>query len=560
MNILMTAMTIIGCMMLLIYGMSLLSDGMQKVAGDRMRKLFAITAGNPILGVLAGAAAAAVFQSGSLTTVMIVGFVGAGWMKLPQAICFIMGAGIGATLTAQLIAFPLGSYAWGFVMVGFTMFFILKRWEAVHNFGQAMLGFGLLFVGFNGMTGAMEAVVSSPYLGNLMVQLEDLPVMGVFLGGLLALILQSSTAGVALFQSVASSAASSGVSGFVGLSAAIPLVFGFNMGATILPYASSRSMSVDAKRVVLFHLIYTVAATLLFIWFIPQIGQLIQFLSPDVGNGQISPRQLANVHLLFNVAGTLIFLPFTGLFVKLVEFLIPGEGMTVSDTEPLYLDQRVLNQPAFAIRLAIEELLRIGGFALQMLNKSKQAFLDNDLSQIEEVLALESAVDKVQDQTVEYLACILTKESCSDKQARNIADLLKVSSDIEHIGDYCINLIELAQEKNKHKYDFSDRAMAEISDYFDQSIWIVKDALASLEKGDPSLAKDVLVQENQMNQTETRLRTAHMRRLNDSLCSPEFTVIYNEVIHNIEKIGDCSNNIAEMVLDDTGLGLDKQLD
>jgi len=550
-----TAIAIIGGLALFIYGMNLMSDGMQKVAGDRMQKLLALFTGNPFFGVLSGALVAAVLQSSSATTVMTVGFVGAGLMKLPQAICVIMGANIGGTATAQLIAFQIGDYGWIFIVVGFVMFFLFKKLETVHNFGQVILGFGLLFVTMNVMSDAMTTVAASPYLAHLMVQVQDWPFMGVFIGALLTLAIQSSTAGIALLQSLASTAGPTGLSGVVGLGAAIPMVFGFNIGTTILPMVATRKMSVNAKRAVLFHIIFNVVGTLLFIWFIPQIIQLITAISPTGTETEVITRQIANTHLLFNVVSTLIFLPFVGLMVKLVSLILPGEDVHKLKTESIYLDQKMLNQPAFAIHLATEELLRIGGFAIEMLSKSKKAFLEDDLTLVEEVTGLEDAVNRVQDQTVQYLASILSKESSNEAQAKRISGLLHVSSDIEHIGDYCTNLVELAQEKNRHKYDFSDRAMAEISDYFDQGLWIVRDALAALEKGDASLARDVILQETQMNHTEVRLRKGHMQRLNDNLCSPAFTVIYNDVIHNIEKIGDCSNNIAEAVLSDTSIGL-----
>jgi phosphate:Na+ symporter len=308
------AIAIIGGLALFIYGMNLMSDGMQKVAGDRMHRLLALFTGNPFFGVLSGMLVAAVLQSSSATTVMTVGFVGAGLMKLPQAICVIMGANIGATATAQLIAFQIGDYAWIFIIIGFIMYFIFKKWEAVHNFGQVTLGFGLLFVGMNVISDAMVPVATSPYLANLMIQIQDWPVMGVFIGAVLTLLLQSSTAGIALLQSIAATAGPAGVSGVIGLGASIPMIFGFNIGTTILPIVATRKMSVNAKRAVLFHCIFNVAGTLLFVWFIPQIVQVITAISPSGTEMEVITRQIANTHFLFNVVATLIILPFVGLF------------------------------------------------------------------------------------------------------------------------------------------------------------------------------------------------------------------------------------------------------
>ncbi len=558
MNNFLIAISIIGGLALFIYGMNLMSDGMQKTAGDRMHKLLALLTSNPLFGVFAGALVAAVLQSSSATTLMTVGFVGAGLMKLPQAISVIMGANIGATLTAQLIAFQLGDYAWIFVIVGFIMYFGLKKWEVVHNIGQVLFGFGLLFVSMNIMSNAMMQVAESAYLAHLMVQVEAWPLMGTFMGAILTFAIQSSTAGIALLQSMASAMGPNGVTGIIGLTASVPIIFGFNIGTTVLALISTRKLSVNAKRAALFHCIFNITATLIFIWFIPQIVQLISSISPAGASVDVISRQIANTHLLFNVVSTILFLPFIGAFVKLVTFIIPGEDVHKLKTETMYLDNKALHQPVFAIHLATQELMRIGGFALDMINKSKKAFIEDDMGLADEVLELENAVNQVQGMTVQYLAAILSSEAATETQAKRLSGLLHIAADIEHIGDYCKNLAEFSQEKNKNKYDFSDRAMAEICDFFDQSLWIMRDALSALEKGDESLARDVLVQEVHMNHTEERLRKEHMKRLYDSLCSPAFTVIYNDVIHNIEKIGDCCNNIAEAVLNDVGPELPDQ--
>jgi len=553
MNNLLIAISIIGGLAVFIYGMNLMSDGIQKTAGDRMEKLLGFFTANPLVGVLSGALVAAVLQSSGAVTLMAVGFVGAGLMKLPQAIGVIMGANIGATVTAQLIAFQLGDYAWLFVIIGFIMFFGFKKIEIVHNLGQALFGFGLLFVSMNVMSNAMVEVVKSNYLAHLMVQIQQWPVMGAFLGALCTFIVQSSTAGIALLQTVASTAGASGTTGIVGLSTSISLIFGFNIGTTILAMLATRKMSVNAQRAALFHCVFNILATLIFIWFIPQIAHLITAISPTGPEVDVISRQIANTHLLFNVFATLIFLPFTGLFVKLVTLILPGEDASKQRSETMFIDGKALHQPVFAIHLATQELMRMGGFALDMVQKSKDAFIEDDMELIDEVMELENAINQVEGKTVQYLAAILATDTATESQIRRLSGLLHIAADIEHIGDYCKNLAEFAQEKNKNKYDFSDRAMAEICDFFNQGIWIAHDALAALEKGDESLAKDVLVQEVQMNHTEERLRKEHMKRLYDSQCSPAFTVIYNDVIHNIEKIGDCCTNIAEAVLNDLGL-------
>ena len=374
------------------------------------------------------------------------------------------------------------------------------------------------------------------------------------LGTLMTVVVQSSSATIAVLQNLASTAGPDGVSSVIGLSGAIPVLFGDNIGTTITALLATIGLSVNAKRTAVFHTIFNITGTLIFIWWIPQIIELVTFISPKGPEIEVISRQIANSHLLFNVTNTLLFLPFVWFFVKVVTFLVPGEDTVRLATEPVYLDAKVLQQPVFAIHLAVRELARIGDFALQMVHKSKKAFLEEDAKAIGEVMELEDGLNRVQGKTVEYLASILTSEGTTEAQAKRISGLMHVAADIEHIGDYCKNLVEFAQEKIKNKYAFSDRAMAEITDYFDQGLWIVKDALLALDKGDEALARDVLTQEDQMNRTEERLRRYHMQRLYDNTCSPAFTVLYNDVIHNIEKIGDCCNNIAEAVLEDKTLG------
>jgi len=543
-----------GGLAIFIYGMNLMSDGLQKAAGDRMRSVLALLTSNPIFGVLAGALVTAVLQSSSATTVMTVGFVSAGLMKLPQAISVVMGANIGTTVTAQLIAFKIGDYAWVFVIIGFVMFFFFKNKEAIRNIGQTAFGFGLLFVGINTMGATMKPLATAPFFTDLMLQVQDWPVLGVAIGTMMTLVVQSSSATIAVLQNLASTAGPDGVSSVLGLGGSIPILFGDNIGTTITALLACIGMSVNAKRTAVFHVIFNVTGTLIFIWWIPQIVDFITFISPKGAEIDVISRQIANTHLMFNVTNTLLFLAFIPLFVKLVTKIVPGEDTTKLQTEAMYLDMKVLHQPVFAIHLATKELSRLGAVALEMVHKSKKAFLDDDLKAVDEVMELEEALNKVQGETVQYLASILSAEATTDKQGKRVSRLMHVAADIEHVGDYCKNLVEFATEKLKNKYAFSDRAMAEITDYFDQGLWILKDSLQALENGDENLARDVLALEDQMNRTELRLRENHMKRLYDNTCSPAFTVIYNDVIHNIEKIGDSSNNIAEAVLSDTSLG------
>ncbi|MCQ4636283.1 Na/Pi cotransporter family protein [Anaerovorax odorimutans] len=540
--------TLLGGLAMFIYGMNLMSDGLQKAAGEKMQKILALLTRNPVLGVLAGALCTAVLQSSSATTVMVLGFVSAGLMKLPQAISIILGANIGTTITAQLIAFKIGDYAWLFVAIGFVLYFFLKK-EKLISIGQTLFAFGLLFVGINIMGETMEPLAGSQFFVDLMMQVQDIPVLGVVLGTVMTVVVQSSSATIAVLQNLASTAGPDGISSIIGLQGALPILFGDNIGTTITALLASIGASVNAKRTAAAHVIFNMTGTFIFIWFIPWYAKFIQFISPSGPEVAVIARQIANAHMCFNIFNTILFLPLIGVLVKIVTKLVPGKDSDRLPSEPIYLDYNVLERPFAAIHLAKKELSRLAGFASGMIVSSKKAFLGNDLTAVKEVLDMEDAVNELQKKTVSYLASISSAETLTEKQTSQVSGLMHVAADIEHVGDYCENIAIFAREKTKNKYEFSDSACAEIYECFDHAGRMMRDSILALEKGDHSLAHEVKEQEKELNHIEVLLRKQHMKRLNEKTCSPEFTVIYTDVIHNIERIGDCCDNIANAVLD-----------
>ncbi|MBN7772683.1 Na/Pi cotransporter family protein [Clostridium aminobutyricum] len=548
-NILKDIIISLGGLAIFIYGMNLMSDGLQKTAGEKMKKLLALLTQNPLLGVLMGTLTTAVLQSSSATTIMVIGFVGAGLMNLPQAISVVLGANIGTTITAQIVAFKLGNYAWVLVLAGFILYYFLKK-EAVMNFGQAIFGFGLLFVGMNTMSEAMESIAASVQTAELLAHINQIPVLGVLIGTLFAAVLQSSSATIAVLQNLASQAGPDGVTSVIGLAGAIPLLLGANIGTTISAALASKKASVNAKRTAAAHFIFNAVGTVLFLFFIPEFMKLIQAISPDGAEVDILSREIANAHMCFNIINTLIFLPFLWLLVKAVIKLIPGNDCERHISEPLYLDYNIIEQPVFAIHMATKELSRIANLTSQMLTNAKKAFLGNDKEAVHAVFETENIVNKLQDETVKYLATIFATDTLTEHQGAMVSGLIHTASDIEHIGDHCNNIAEFSNEKIKYGYEFSDSACAEIYECFDHVARMVRDSIKALENGDILLAKDVLIQEEQMNRMEERLKKEHIKRLYEKVCSPEFTVMYTDIIHNIEKIGDCCQNVAEAVLND----------
>ncbi|MEG0430155.1 MAG: Na/Pi cotransporter family protein [Anaerovoracaceae bacterium] len=540
--------TLLGGLAIFIFGMNLMSDGLQKAAGDKMKRILSMLTANPVLGVLAGALTTAVLQSSSATTVMIIGFVSAGLMKLPQAISVVLGANIGTTITAQLIAFKIGDYAWIFVFIGFILYFFMKKKEFVMDIGQIMFGFGILFVGINTMSSTMVPLASSPVFTDMILKVQDIPVLGVMVGTLMTVIIQSSSATIAVLQNLAATAGPDGIHSVIGLEGALPILFGDNIGTTITALLASIGASINAKRTAIAHTIFNITGTLIFIWFIPQIADLMRMISPQGAEIDVISRQIANAHTSFNLSCTILFLPIIGLLVKVVTKLIPGNDAERLDSEPIYLDEKVVNQPVFAIHLAIQELTRNAKFAFDMVIKSKQAFLSSDKKAMDSVMETEVTLNSIRSKIVNYLSLILSTENTTEAQGEKVSALMHVASDIEHIGDYCKNIVRLSKEKDDNKYEFSDVAYSEIYNCFDHITQMIETTIVALDKGDVDKALEVFKYEEEINQLERNLRKSHMQRVNEKVCSPAFTVVYTDIIHNIERIGDSCKNIAEVVL------------
>ena len=541
--------TLLGGLAIFIYGMNLMSEGLQKTAGDRMRNILAILTRNPVVGVLAGAMVTAVLQSSSATTVMVIGFVSAGLMKLPQAVSVILGANIGTTVTAQLIAFKVGDYAWIFVVAGFVMFFFVKK-EKVQNIGETIFAFGLLFVGINTMSETMKPLAQTEAFSQLMLSVADSPILGVVVGTLMTAIVQSSSAIIAVLQNLASTPGPDGVHSIIGIAGAIPLLFGTNIGTTITAILASIGASANAKRTALAHIIFNFSGTILFLFFIPIYTKLVVLISPKGNELDIIARQIANGHLVFNIICTILWLPFIWLLVKMVTKIISKEDPLRPAMDPIYLDYKVIETPVFAIQLAAQEIMRLGEIASEMIGYARTAFIDNNYKAVYKVQEMEEILNNVQAETVKYLSSLFGGESVTEHQATTISAYIHIAADIEHIGDQCDNIAEFAEEKIKSDFDFSDTAIAELTVSFDQIEYMMKTTMNALRNGDTLLAQDVIEQEKEVNRMETRLRKQHMKRLNEKKCSPEFTVIFTDIVHNIEKIGDYCTNIAKAVLSD----------
>lgn len=522
---------LLGGLGLFLYGMQQMGDGLQKIAGNKMRRLLEVLTSNQLLGVLLGAGVTAIIQGSSATTVMVVGFVNAGLMTLHQAIGVIMGANIGTTVTAQLIAFDIGAYALVFVAIGVLPFVFgkRKRWRYV---GQVLVGFGILFLGIETMKNAMAPLSKTRFFTELVLTLSKNQIYGLVLGAVMTGLMQSSSAAIGILQSLS-------LGGNITIEMALPILFGTNIGTTVTALLSSIGTSVTARRTAMSHFFFNVIGTLLFLPLLPWFAKVV------ARTAHTPIRQIANAHTLFNVANTIVLFPFTGLLAHVVTRVVPGKAD--SDEFALHLDRRLLATPAVAMEQAFVEVMRMGEMALEMLTIAKSNIAHPDESALERMLELEEAIDQFEAGIVQYLVEV-SKRSLSESQAEMHRQLYHLINDIERVGDHGENIEELLAHNAMNRISFSDTAIQELDEFLDFTTETFRLALLAWENEDASYARTVREREQYIDDQEEQLRRSHIDRLNQHLCSPASGVIFLDIISNLERVGDHAANIADNYL------------
>jgi len=533
-----------GGLAIFIFGMNEMSSGLKKIAGDRLRKILKILTGNPIVGIIMGALVTALMQSSSATTVMVIGFVAARLMTLPQAIAVILGANIGTTVTAQLVAFKIGAYAYPITAIGFILMFFVKK-KSIKNFGQTVFAFGLLFVGLNLMGDVMKPLAQSQQFADLMVRIHDVPVLGLLVSSGMTLIVQSSSATIAVLQKLAIAPGPDG-GNLIPLALALPFLFGSNIGTTITAIFASVGAGISARRAAFAHAIFNILGSVLFMFLITPFSKFILWITPDTANVS---RQIANAHTIFNVINTLLWLPFIKYLAKFVQFVIPGEDIVI-ENRPLYLDTKMLASPSIAMDLVTKELVRMAELSTQMMDTAEKAFINSNMIAIKKVHEIEDVVDMLQHEIVHYLSKLLASEQLTEHQSIRLTGLLHIVSDIERIGDYCDNIAVSAEVRIDKKLPFTENGTKELSDAFELVTDMVSVTVNALRQYDDTIAKDVISREYLVDEMERTLRDAHIDRLNKAQCHPHSGLIFIELIHNLERIGDHCKNIAEAILND----------
>ncbi|WP_347723224.1 Na/Pi cotransporter family protein [Lysinibacillus capsici] len=527
----------LGGLGLFLFAIKFMGDGLQKAAGDRLRDILDKFTTNPLMGVLVGIVVTVLIQSSSGTTVITVGLVSAGLMKLRQAIGVIMGANIGTTITAFIIGIDVGAYAYPIMAVGAICLFFFKK-SFIQNMGQVLFGFAGLFIGLELMSGGMKPLRDwQPFL-DLTVQMSDVPILGVLVGTIFTLIVQSSSATVGILQGLYAE-------DLITLHGALPVLFGDNIGTTITAILAALGASIAAKRAAATHLLFNVVGTIIFMLILGLFTNYVEWIA---GVLNLEPKmQIAFAHGTFNVINTIIQLPFIGIWAYVVTKLIPGED-SVIEYKPKFLDKNlIIKSPSVALGQAKMEVVRMGEYSIQGLEETLTILKTDDAKLIGKVGQLEEAINNLDRKSTEYLV-ELSKQSLSTHDSQVHHALFENIRDIERIGDHVENIIELLQYKDSNRVRLSQQAMQELEDMFVFTLETVKMSIESLDKRDLSLAQQVIEKENEIDNMERRLRKLHIKRLNEGVCSGSAGIVFADIVSNLERIGDHASNIAETVI------------
>lgn len=539
-----------GGLALFLYGMNSMSDALQKAAGEKMKKILEFLTKNPIMGVLAGALVTAVLQSSSATTVMVIGFVSAGLMSLPQAISVIFGANIGTTMTAQLMAFKITDYIYPIIFVGFMLYFASKK-EKVKNVGLVIFSFGLLFEGIEIMGSVMKPLANSPIFVELMAKVSDIPVIGVLLGAVMTLVVQSSSATIAVLQNFASQPGPDGVTSVIGLAGAIPILFGDNIGTTITALLASIGQSKNAKRTALAHSIFNITGSIVFLFLIPVLAKFVQFISPKGPEVEVISRQIANAHTTFNVVCTLVWLPLIPLMVKIVTTIVRGDDTKkVHSYESQYLDDKMIGQPIPAMYMVSNEINRIATSTEKMLKILKEIVSGDNKEETKSLFKkYHNAIKTLQDAIVTYISKLFTGGALTEVQAERVAGYLAIANNIDRIADRCGDVVDIYERIGTSEKILSEQAKEELEQCVTIAEELFEQAITAVATDNVDQAEQVIQDKKRMRKAQKKSTKKHLERLQENLCDPELTRAYSGILLNLDRVADNCTGIAEEALD-----------
>ena len=540
----------LGGLCLFMFGMTLMSEGLKKSAGQGIRNVLETMTRRRLIGFLVGAVVTALIQSSSAATVMVVGFVNAGLMTLQQSIAVIIGTNVGTTATAWLVSlsgfesFKITAYALPIAALGYCLQTFARNRRA-KDIGQILFGFGLLFIGISFMKDAFRGVENSDAVQALFVRAANVPLLAVLAGMCLTMLIQSSSAAVASVQLLAASGAF-GTNWEMALSVAIPFVLGSNIGTTITAQLAAVRATRNAKRAAWAHTMFNVLGTFCFYWLIDWVAALVLHVSPwEMGAATIA-ASIAVAHSALKIMEAMIFLPLTGVLQRIVTLLIRDrEGD--AETRPVVLESNLLKTPVIAMQQARREIVRMAQTARKALSRAVDGMLEDDRKKLESVSAIEDFVDMFQFEITRYLSA-LSGQKLTERESNQLPVMLHVVNDLERVGDHAENIMEIACRKIDQRLTFSDDAMREAEDLRTRVMEMLGAVIHAVEHGDRKAAQRALAIEEEINEMQVKFRRSHVQRMTDGDCLPTTGLIFIDLVDNVEKIGDHLCNIAQAVV------------
>ena len=530
-----TILTMAGGLGLFLFGMELMSDSIEKVAGARLRRILEIFTTNRFMGMIVGIIFTGIIQSSSACTVMVVSFVNSGLMNLYQAAGVILGANIGTTITSQLVSFNLSKIAPLILLVGVVVMMFTKK-EKVRKVAEVVVGFGILFVGLSTMSQAMANMKNEPQVVNLLMSLKN-PFLATLMGFALTAIIQSSSVTVSIVLLLANQ-------DLLPLPITLYIILGCNIGACATAMLASMTGKKDAKRAALIHLLFNIIGTVIIYLALfvagDQIVELIKSISADNG------RFVANAHTLIKIAQVIMLFPFTGWLVKMTYLIVPGEDQKVGYRESYqlkYIGDKVVFNPATAVVEVIKELERMASLAEENLNRAMNALITLDEEDIEEVYEVEKNINFLNHAITDYLVKI-NQTTLPIEDLNSLGALFHVVNDIERIGDHAENVADAARQRKEEGVSISKEAQKELGDMLEMVNKIIRYAVEMFAKSDESHMQEIVTLEDQVDEKERELQKKHVERLTKGECSPEAGMIFSDIVSGLERVADHATNIA----------------
>ena len=530
-----TILTMAGGLGLFLFGMELMSDSIEKVAGARLRRILEIFTTNRFMGMIVGIIFTGIIQSSSACTVMVVSFVNSGLMNLYQAAGVILGANIGTTITSQLVSFNLSKIAPLILLVGVVVMMFTKK-EKVRKVAEVVVGFGILFVGLSTMSQAMANMKNEPQVVNLLMSLKN-PFLATLMGFALTAIIQSSSVTVSIVLLLANQ-------DLLPLPITLYIILGCNIGACATAMLASMTGKKDAKRAALIHLLFNIIGTVIIYIALfvagDQIVELIKSISADNG------RFVANAHTLIKIAQVIMLFPFTGWLVKMTYLIVPGEDQKVGYRESYqlkYIGDKVVFNPATAVVEVIKELERMASLAEENLNRAMNALITLDEEDIEEVYEVEKNINFLNHAITDYLVKI-NQTTLPIEDLNSLGALFHVVNDIERIGDHAENVADAARQRKEEGVSISKEAQKELGDMLEMVNKIIRYAVEMFAKSDETHMQEIVTLEDQVDEKERELQKKHVERLTKGECSPEAGMIFSDIVSGLERVADHATNIA----------------